>query len=175
MESTSADHNNDSAPTRMERKGGYEYVQRMIPYRSNRNVAPRGFFDDFTSDFFKPFFDSFGMTRAEQAMKVDVKDEGDRYTLEADMPGVSKDNLKVEVTNGMLTISADYDEKKEEKGEDDKYVYRERRCGSMRRSFNVEGIREDDITAEFKDGVLKLTLPKQEQPALPEAKTIQIQ
>ncbi|MBQ8963777.1 MAG: Hsp20 family protein, partial [Clostridia bacterium] len=92
----------------------------VIPYRSNHNVAPRGFFDDFTSDFFKPLFDSFGMTRPEQAMKVDVKDEGDRFTLEADMPGVSKDDLKVEVTNGMLTISADYDEKKEEKGEDDR-------------------------------------------------------
>ena len=147
----------------------------MVPYRSNRNVAPRGFFDDFTSDFFKPLLDGFGMIRPDQAMKVDVKDEGDRYTLEADMPGVSKDNLKVEVANGTLTISADYDDKKEEKGEDDKYVYRERRCGSMRRSFNVEGIREEDITAEFKDGVLKLTLPKQEVKAIPEARAIEIQ
>ena len=147
----------------------------MVPYRSNRNVAPRGFFDDFTSDFFKPLLDGFGMIRPDQATKVDVKDEGDRYTLEADMPGVSKDNLKVEVANGTLTISADYDEKKEEKGEDDKYVYRERRCGSMRRSFNVDGIREDDITAEFKDGVLKLTLPKQEVKAIPEARAIEIQ
>ena len=147
----------------------------MVPYRSNRNVAPRGFFDDFTSDFFKPLLDGFGMIRPDQAMKVDVKDEGDRYTLEADMPGVSKDNLKVEVANGTLTISADYDEKKEEKGEDDKYVYRERRCGSMRRSFNVEGIREEDITAEFKDGVLKLILPKQEVKAIPEARAIEIQ
>ena len=147
----------------------------MVPYRSNRNVAPRGFFDDFTSDFFKPLLDGFGMIRPDQAMKVDVKDEGDRYTLEADMPGVNKDDLKVEVSNGTLTISADYDEKKEEKGEDDKYVYRERRCGSMRRSFNVEGIREEDITAEFKDGVLKLTLPKQEVKAIPEARAIEIQ
>ena len=148
----------------------------MIPYRANRSVAPRGFFDDFANDFFKPFFDGFsGMMRPEQAMKVDVRDEGDKYTLLADMPGVSKDDLKVEVANGTLTVSAEYDEKKEEKGEDDRYVYRERRCGSLRRSFNVEGIREDDITAEFKDGVLKLTLPKQATEALPEAKTIQIQ
>ena len=147
----------------------------MVPYRSNRNVAPRGFFDDFTSDFFKPLLDGFGMIRPDQAMKVDVKDEGDRYTLEADMPGVSKDNLKVEVANGTLTISADYDEKKEEKGEDDKYVYRERRCGSMRRSFNVEGIREDDITAEFKDGVLKMILPKNVEPEVDTARHIVIE
>lgn len=149
----------------------------MIPYRANRNVAPRGFFDDFANDFFRPFFDGGfnGMTCSERAMKVDVKDDGDHYTLEADMPGVSKDDLKVEVNNGVLTISASYDEKKEEKGDEDKYVYRERRCGSMSRAFNVEGIREDDISAEFKDGVLKLTLPKVEEKALPEARTIQIQ
>jgi len=147
----------------------------MIPYRNNRNVAPHGFFDDLTNDFFKPLFDGLGMIRPEQAMKVDVRDEADRYILEADMPGVNKDNLKVEVANGVLTIAAGYDEKKEEKGEDDKYVYRERRCGSMRRSFNVEGIREDDITAEFRDGVLKLTLPKQEAKPIPEARAIQIQ
>ena len=145
----------------------------MIPYRTSRNVAPRGLFDDFANDFFKPFVG--GMMRPEPSMKVDVRDDGDQYTLEADMPGVNKDNLKVEVADGILTISAEYDEKKEEKGEDDKYVYRERRCGSVRRSFNVEGIREDDITAEFKDGVLKLALPKQEEKALPEARTIMIQ
>ena len=146
----------------------------MMPYRDNRGVAPRGFFDDFANDFFKPFFDG-SMLRPERAMKVDVRDEGDRFTLEADMPGVNKDDLKVEVSDGVLTISANYDQRKDEKDEDDRYVYRERRCGSMSRAFNVEGIREDDITAEFNNGVLKLTLPKQEKQALPEAKAIQIQ
>ena len=149
----------------------------MIPYRSERGLAPRGFFDDFSNDFFKPFFEgSFGgMLRPERAMKVDVRDDGDHYTLEADMPGVSKDNVKVEIVGGMLTISADYDEKKEEKGEDDKYVYRERRCGSMSRSFNVEGIREEDITASFKDGVLTLNLPKVAEVEKPETHAIEIE
>lgn len=149
----------------------------IIPYRSNRSVAPRGFFDEFSNDFFRPFFEGGfpAMMRPERAMKVDVRDDGDRYTLEADMPGVSKDDVKVEVANGVLTISAEYNQEKEEKGEDEKYVYRERRCGSMSRAFNVEGIREDEISAEFKDGVLKLTLPKQEAKALPEARAIEIQ
>ena len=148
----------------------------IIPYRANRNVMPRSFFDDFSSDFFKPFFESGfnGMMRADRTMKVDVRDDGDRYTLEADMPGVSRDDVKVEVANGVLTISAEYNQEKEDKAEDDKYVYRERRYGSMSRSFNVEGIREEDIAAEFKDGVLKLVLPKQESPALPEARSIEI-
>jgi len=148
----------------------------MIPYRANRSVAPRGLFDDFANDFFRPLFENFGsMMRPEQAMKVDVRDEGDHYTLLADMPGVSKDDLKVEIIGDVMTISARYDEKKEQKADDERYVYRERRRGSFRRAFNVEGIREDDIAAEFKDGVLKLTLPKQAAEALPEAKTIRIQ
>ena len=149
----------------------------MIPYRANHSVANRGLFEDFANDFFRPFFDGgfTGMTGAERAMKVDVRDDGDHFTLQADMPGVSRDDLKVEVNNGVMTISANYDQKKEEKDEDDRYVYRERRCGSMSRAFNVEGIREDEISAQFKDGVLTLTLPKQEEKALPEAHTIQIQ
>ena len=148
----------------------------IMPYRGNRNVAPRGFFDEFSNDFFRPFFEGgFGsMMRPERAMKVDVRDDGDRYTLEADMPGVNKDDRKVEVANGVLTISAGYNQEKEEKEEGDGYIYRERRCGSMSRSFNVEGIREDDISASFKDGVLTLVLPKQEAKALPEARSIEI-
>ena len=149
----------------------------MMPYRNRGNMVPRGLFDDFSNDFFKPFFDGTlaGMMRPDRAMRVDVRDDGDKYTLEADMPGVSKDNLKVEVTGGVLTISAEYDQQNETKDDNDHYVYRERRCGSMRRAFNVEGIREEDITASFKDGVLKLELPKQQEKALPEARSIEIQ
>ena len=148
----------------------------MIPTKTSRSVMPRGLFDEFSNDFFRPFFDGgfAGLTRPERAMKVGVRDDGDKYTLEADIPGVSKDDVKVEVSNGVLTISASYNQEKEEKGEDERYVYRERRCGSMSRAFNVEGIREDDIAAQFKDGVLTLTLPKEPEKALPEARTIAI-
>ena len=149
----------------------------IIPYRSNRNMAPRGFFDEFSNDFFRPFFEEGfgGMMRADRGMKVDVRDEGEKFVLEADMPGVDKDHLTVEVNDGVLTISANYEQESEQKNDDSRYVYRERRVGSMSRSFNVEGIREEDITAAFKDGVLKLELPKQEAPALPEPRTIEIQ
>ena len=149
----------------------------MTPYKTSRSVMPRGLFDEFSNDFFRPFLEGgfTGLTRPERAMKVDVRDDGDKYTLEADIPGVSKDDLKVEVSNGVLTISANYNQEKEEKGEDERYVYRERRCGSMSRAFNVEGIREDDIAAQFKDGVLTLTLPKEPEKALPEGKTIAIE
>ena len=152
----------------------------IIPYRAHHNMTQRparGFFDDFSNDFFRPFFEGgFGeMMRAQSQMKVDVTDEGDHFLLEADLPGMTKDNVKIEVENGVLTLCAESNAETEEKNEEGKYVYRERRYGSMRRSFNVEGIREDDITAEFKDGVLRLTLPKQEQQPLPAARTIEIQ
>ena len=151
----------------------------IIPYRTNRNMTRRenrGYFEDFANDFFRPFFaDNFGMMADQRPMKVDVKDEGDHYTLEADMPGMKKDDLKVEVNNGLLTISANYDENNEKKDEESKYVYRERRCGSMSRSFNVEGIREEDITASFKDGVLTLNLPKVAEAEKPETHAIEIE
>ena len=147
----------------------------IIPYRSNRSVATRGLFDEFSNDFFRPFFEGGfnGMLRAERAMKVDVRDEGDKYVLEADLPGVTKDDVKVEVRDGVLSIAANYDQQKEEKDEQDRYVYRERRCGSLSRAFNIDGIREDDISAGFKDGVLKLELPKRE--AQPEAESHKIE
>lgn len=150
----------------------------MMPYRANQNMCrrePRGYFEDFANDFFRPFFgESFGMMPAQRPMRVDVKDEGDKFVLEADMPGMKKDDLKVEVKDGVLTISANYDEHSEQKDDDAKYVYRERRFGSMHRAFNVEGIREEDISAAFKDGVLTLTLPKQAAEEKPEAHTIEI-
>ncbi len=150
----------------------------IIPYRTDNHMArrERGYFEDFANDFFRPFFaDSFGLMAGQRPMKVDVKDEGDHFTLEADIPGMKKDDLKVEVHDGVLTISANYDESNDARDDSDKYVYRERRCGSMSRSFNVEGVKEEDITAAFKDGVLTLNLPKREEQPAPATHTIAIE
>ncbi len=151
----------------------------IIPYRSNRNMATRenrGFFDDFSNDFFRSFFeDGFnGLMRSERPLKVDVRDEGDKFVLEADMPGMKREDVHVDVDNGILTISTEYNQENEEKKEEDNYVYRERRYGRMSRSFNVENIREEDITAEFKDGVLKLNLPKKENQPVPSNRRIEV-
>lgn len=149
----------------------------MMPYRNNHNMARRenrGYFEDFANDFFRPFFADNCAMMAQRPMKVDVKDEGDKFVLEAEMPGMRKDDLKVEVNEGVLTISANYDENTEQKDEAAKYVYRERRCGSMSRSFDVEGIQEDGITAAFRDGVLTLDLPKRAPEQKSEAHTIEI-
>ncbi len=83
---------------------------------------------------------------------------GDKYLLEADLPGLKRDQIKIDVDDGILTIRAEMDETKNE--EKSNYVMCERRYGSMQRSFNVSGVNETGITAEFNDGVLKMNLPK---------------
>lgn len=152
----------------------------MVPVRTNRHVAVRNnenYFNPFSDDFFRAFFgEDFanGMLSAERPLKVDIRDEGDRYLLEADMPGVSRENVHVDVNDGVMTISAEVNESKEST-DNGRYVYRERRYGRTSRAFNLDGIREADITAEFKDGVLRLNLPKVEaQPKLA-GRTIEIQ
>ena len=117
-------------------------------------------FDDF---FNTPFF-----TRTESSMmKTDIKEHDNCYDLTIDLPGVKKDDIKAELNDGYLTISAESDTSKDEKDENGKYICRERYSGSYSRSFYVgDAVTEQDISAKFENGTLKLTVPKKE--ALPE-------
>ena len=108
------------------------------------------------------------------AFRTDIKDQGDHYLLEADLPGFRKEDIDLHVQDGVLTITAKHDETRENKDESGKYVCRERRTGSYARSFDVSGIREDGIGASYENGVLKLTLPKQGEQA-PVSRKIAIQ
>ena len=142
----------------------------LIPYTAklaNREVN-RNYLNPFSDDFFRAFFEGEPETRP---LKVDVVDKGDHYLLEADLPGVNKEDVRVSIDEGVLTIAAETRQEKEEK--DRNYVYHERRYGRACRSFNLDGIKESDIAAEYKDGVLKLTLPKATEPA-PSAREIAI-
>lgn len=128
----------------------------LMPYRYNRHLSNRS--NDLLNpfdDFFRSFF---GTDVSTNAMRVDVKDEGDHYLLEADMPGIKKEDVSIEVNDGVLTISAQSSQNREEKKEN--YVFSERRSGSFSRSFTLNGIDEEKISAACEDGVLKLTLPK---------------
>ena len=117
-------------------------------------------FDDF---FNTPFF-----TRTESnMMKTDIKEHDNCYDLTIDLPGVKKDDIKAELNDGYLTISAASDTSKDEKDENGKYICRERYSGSYSRSFYLgHAVTEQDISAKFENGTLKLTVPKKE--ALPE-------
>ena len=142
-------------------------------------------FDNFMKDF--PFFDDntesnvekklYGR-RGKNLMKTDIKETEGGYELEMDLPGFTKDEIKVSLENGYMTISAakglDKDEQDKKSG---RYIRKERYAGSCERSFYVgEDITEADIKAEFKHGILKLFVPKKEkQPEVPQEKFIAIE
>lgn len=134
----------------------------LIPYSRNKNRGAITPFQVMRSFFEDPFFSDFGIVPFSWTggVRADVKDLGNEYLVEADMPGVTKDKISLDVHDGMLTISANEDvEQKEEKSD---YVYRERRWGHMSRSFSLDNINENAIKAEYKDGVLIVHLPKAE-------------
>lgn len=92
---------------------------------------------------------------------VDIIEDTKEYTIKAELPGLTKENVKVSVENGVLEIAG---ERKEEKEEKDKKHHRIERCyGSFRRSFTLpQDSSGENVTADFKDGVLKVHLPKDE-------------
>lgn len=137
----------------------------LVPSTKNNAVKKDDAFGRLFDIFNEPFFNS-AIAPVQSAMsgfasfKVDVKDLKDSYELTAELPGVNKEDISLSYDNGYLTISANTQEKKDEKGEDGKYIRRERRCGSVSRSFYIDNIDEKQTKAEFKDGILTVTLPK---------------
>ena len=139
----------------------------MIPFERNDD----NFFDLF-DNFERKFFGN--SSAALPDFRTDIRDAGDRFVLEAELPGFQKEDIKLDVKDGILTISAQHDEHKEEKDEKGSYIRRERRYGSFRRSFDVTGIDENGITAAYSNGILTLNLPKT-VPAVPETRRIAIE
>ena len=89
---------------------------------------------------------------------TDVTDTGDAFVLDAELPGFKKEDIKIDVENDCLTISAERKLDEEEKQKN--FIKRERFYGSFSRSFDVSGVNVDGIEAAYNDGVLKLTMPK---------------
>ena len=103
---------------------------------------------------------------------VDVKENEKSYVLTADIPGLTKKNVKINVSNGVLTVHGERKEEKENK--DGKFYYRERHIGSFSRSFQLpETVNDDSIQASFKNGVLSIELPKLEE-SLPKNREVKI-
>ncbi len=119
-------------------------------------------FDDFFTDDFFPRYESF--TRKERnLMRTDIKEGKDKYLLDIDLPGFDKSNINISLSKGYLNVEAKVN-KEENKNNDEKFVRRERYYGECSRSFYVgEDIKDDDIHAEFKNGILKIELPKKQK------------
>ena len=114
-----------------------------------------------------------GKSAAMSSCKTDIRDTGDSYVLEAELPGFQKEEISLELKEGILTIRAEHKESEEEQAKKGEYIRRERRYGSFARTFDVSGIDESGITAAYHNGILELTLPKQ-APVVPQARQITI-
>ena len=106
-------------------------------------------------------FDSFMEDTNLDTMKCDVYEKDGIFHIEAEIPGVDKNNIQIECDYGYLTITATKNEEKEEKDEKKNFIRRERFSGKTVRRFYVGEVNEDDIKANFKDGILLITLPKE--------------
>ena len=147
----------------------------LVPFNRRRNQLQnreRNIFDIdqvfenfFNDSVFPSYFSHSGL------MKADIRDEGDKFIIETDLPGVSKENINIDVEGGRLTISVSQNEQNEDKR--DNYICKERRMSSMKRSFNLDNIDSDKISAKLENGLLTLTLPKAE-PEKPAGRKVDI-
>ncbi len=120
-------------------------------------LMPRRDFDVF-DDFFQDDF--FRGKEKTNLMKTDIRETEDSFILDIDLPGYNKEDIKIDVTDGYLTIHAKT-ENKEEKKEKHKYIRRERFVGEVNRSFYVgDDIKKDEVKASFRNGILNLEIPK---------------
>ena len=118
------------------------------------SLLPGKFYLD---DFFDDFVPMRGMGKFD--MKCDIYEKGGNVHIELDAPGFNKDEIKLDVDDGILTIEATKNEEKEDEGKN--YYRKERVYGTFKRQFNVGNIDENKIDAKFNNGVLKITLPKE--------------
>ena len=139
----------------------------MIPFEyRDRNLFNA--FDNFERSF-------FGNSSVDlPAFRTDIRDAGDKYLLDAELPGFNKEDISLDIKDGILTISAEHNESNDQKDDKGNYIRRERRYGSFRRSFDISGIDENTISASYQNGILELSLPKAQQ-VLPKSHRIAIE
>ncbi|HEX3011085.1 MAG TPA: Hsp20/alpha crystallin family protein [Syntrophomonadaceae bacterium] len=126
----------------------------LIPFR-RRNSNPDNFWNrDLMADFFNNGFPfDLGMD-----IRADIRENENEYVVEAELPGVKKDDVVVELRDNTLSISAQMSYENNE--ESSKYIRKERRQGTISRSFYVDNVDSKGVKADYKDGILKIVLPK---------------
>lgn len=130
------------------------------------NLIPRSQFSDIDT-LFDDFFTGVpmlvkrsGLATSMGGMRVDIHENDKQYEIVADLPGVKKDDISVTLKDNVLTVAASKHSESEEKKRG-KVIRRERSSGSISRSFTVgSDVKQEDIKANFKDGVLSMTVPK---------------
>lgn len=135
----------------------------MIPRRNGNGL------DIFNEVFNDPFFSE----KENKIMKTDVKEKDGNYILEIDIPGYEKEDIQIELQDGYITVTATKNEEKEDKQA--KYLKRERFSGMCSRSYYAgDNVKEEDVKANFKNGILTITFPKEPEKRMEERKYIPI-
>ncbi len=127
---------------------------KLVPYRTTLSPG-LDVMNNMIEDFFKggiedTFYDSF---------RVDVEKEEDKYIVTADLPGMTKENVDVEVEEGVLTISVHQEEENQETDKEKHFLHRERRIVNSSRRIRLGDIDEESIHAGLENGVLRVELP----------------
>ena len=147
----------------------------MLPSIFRDNLFDDMFDFDFDKEFDRMMRPLYGK-HAQNMMKTDVRETDNSYELDIDLPGFKKDEIKVELDNGYLSISAAKGLDKDEEKKDGKYIRRERYAGAMNRTFYVgDNLTQQDIQAKFEDGILKIIVPKKDVQQIEQNKYIAIE
>lgn len=134
-------------------------VLNLIP-RTGSLQSARDFFDRLFEDELLPFRGDKSLTPA-----FDISENEKEYTVTAELPGIDEKDLEVTIAGGMLSVKGEKKQEKEEKGET--YHRIERSYGSFHRSFRIpDAVQEDKVDATYKDGILKLVIPKSKESAV---------
>ena len=130
---------------------------KLVPMNNNLGFS---LFDNMFDDMFRdPFFTNNSSTKL---MKTDIQEKDNNYVLDMDLPGYEKEDIKAQLKDGYLTITAQKNTSNDDRDEEGNYIRRERYCGKCSRSFYVgDSIKEEDIKANFNNGILQLTFPKE--------------
>ena len=139
----------------------------MIPYTRRSNSSMMDLFDELE----RSMFGESG--RRTPVFSTDIRDEGAHYLLQADLPGFRKEDIHVDLKGETLTIRAERHSDYEKDDKKKSYLHVERSYGSYERSFDVSGIKLDAITVSYTDGVLSITLPKEEVKQ-PESRSLEV-
>ena len=140
------------------------------------SIFGQNLFDDWMDFSFPDIDKTLYGKHAKNMMKTDVNETDQGYEVAIDLPGFKKDEIKLELNDGYLTISAEKGLDKDEKDKENRYIRRERYAGSMSRSFYVgESLTEQDIHAKYENGILTLDVPKEDKKAVPEKRYIAIE
>lgn len=131
---------------------------------TKQQKTPMNVFDTLMKDFWSPW-----TSPSYSDFRVDVKDRKKYYEVDAELPGLNREDIDVTVEDGYLTISATQDENVETEDECG-YIINERRMGEISRSFAIHDVDESKVTAKYQDGILKVKLPKSKENIIKEHK-----